>query len=98
MELKEYKQKLSDLTSQYEQDKTLLAKAYAFSNNELKVGDTVTDNVGTITIEKIQFTTGSIWNSTFPECVYYGAELKKDLTPRKDGSKRKIYQSNIKTN
>lgn len=95
MELNEYKKKLSDLTAQFDHDKSQLAKEYAFSNNELKVGDTATDHIGTIMIEKISYTTGNVWNNVSPECVYFGSELKKDLTPRKDGSKRKIYQSNL---
>ena len=94
MELKEYQSKLKELSDNFEEDKSTLARQYAFSNNELKVGDIIKDMVGAIKIEKILFTQGMGYNS-FPECVYFGSELRKDLMPRKDGSKRKIYQSQI---
>ena len=66
------------------------------SNNPYSIGDTFTDHIGTIRIESIQYSGGSSTSS--PCCVYFGSELKKDGTPRKDGSKRKAWQSNdIKT-
>ncbi len=96
MELQEYKDKLKELIDNFDRDKSLLAKQYAFSNNSYKVGDIVKDNVGSIIIEKFMFTTGNIFSgNNNPECVYFGSELKKDNTPRKDGSKRKIYQSQL---
>lgn len=95
MELQEYKDKLKELTDNFDRDKSLLAKQYAFSNNTLKVGDIVGDSVSKILVEKIMYTAGGGFSNNTPECVYFGIELKKDNTPRKDGNKRKIYQSKV---
>lgn len=68
-----------------------LRKEYCQCNNNYCVGDKFTDHIGSIIIESIRY-----WTSEKPCCVYYGTELKKDGTPRKDGSKRQAWQSNEK--
>jgi hypothetical protein len=66
---------------------------YAFSNNPYKIGDFITDHVGTIKIEKIKFSVyfgGS-------ECVYIGTQYNKDGKVSKKQDRNTIYQSNIIT-
>lgn len=63
---------------------------YCFANNPYQIGDIFEDHIGKILIEKIRV-------SAFygdPYCIYFGFELKKDGTPRKDGSKRWAHQTN----
>jgi hypothetical protein len=93
MNPEEYKIKLKKLEEEFEYSTKGLRKQYAFSNNPYKIGDIITDNIGTIKIEKISF--GSSVNSSFPECVYFGLELTKKLIPKKNEQKRWIYQSYI---
>lgn len=95
MTQEEYTNKVAELTEKFELDKQSLRREYALSNNPYKVGDIVTDHIGSIVIEKIQHTI-SITHQ-YPFCVYTGLELKKDGTPTKKESKRAVYQTNIKT-
>lgn len=92
--IEDYDLRLKEINERFEKEKQELAKEYAFSNSSYKLGDIITDNVGSIKIERIQFSTGGFYRQ-HPECVFTGVELKKDLTPTKKGEKRKIYQSSI---
>lgn len=67
---------------------------FAFANNPYQMGDIIKDHQSIIRIEKIQATTANL--QKYPECVYSGPQLKKDLTPRKDGNREQIWQSNVK--
>jgi len=95
MTQEEYKNKIAELTEKFELDKQTVRREYAFSNNPHKVGDVVTDHIGSIWIEKIQFTTDFI--SNLPCCIYTGVELKKNGTPTKKVNRRTVHQTNIKT-
>ena len=79
---------LAQLFADYEQQKKELIKAYCISNNPYKVGDVFTDHMGSIKIEKITYSAHSRC------CVYFGPELKKDGTPKKNGAVRCAYQIN----
>lgn len=93
--IEDYESRLKEINERFEKEKKELAKEYAFSNNTYKLGDVIADSVGSIKIEYIQYTTRADYMSKYPECVFTGIELKKDLTPTKKGEKRKIYQSSI---
>ena len=93
MEYKEYEDKLKELKVEFEQKKERLIKEYVDANNPYKIGDKVTDHVCSIIIEKIKY---HISLSGFPCAVYYGPELKKDGTPKKNGNKTYVYQFNLK--
>lgn len=95
MTKEQYDNDLKVLFSEYERAKIELAKKFALENNSIKEGDIVTDHVGSIKVEKIQVTLGSFDDP--PSCVYFGIELKKDLTPTKKATKRDVYQSNLIT-
>ena len=93
MEYQEFEDRLRELKVEFEQKKTKLIKEYVDANNPYKIGDKVTDHVCSIIIEKIKYHMSS---SGFPCAVYYGPELKKDGTPKKNGNKTYVYQSNLK--
>ena len=98
MDKLEYEDKLKEIERRFDDEKSELAKEYAFSNNPYKKGDKIKDSIGYIEILLIQFTRGANgYFSKLPECCYTGVELKKDLTPTKKGDRRKIYQSSILT-
>ena len=86
--------KLSLLKIEAEKDKKVkeLREIYAFSNNKVATGDIFTDHIGSIKVETIKLTMGRY--DGFPECVYFGTMLKKDLTQFKSGEKRNAWQSN----
>jgi len=85
-------QELAQLLADYEQRKKELIKAYCIANNPYKVGDVFTDKIGSIKIQVIKYSAGSILGG--PCCVYFGPELKKDGTPKENGAVRNAYQFN----
>jgi hypothetical protein len=95
MELKDYELRLKEINERFEKEKRELAKDYAFANNPYKIGDIISDSVGSIKVDLIQHTIGGTFIGKYPQCVYSGIELKKDLTPKKNGDRRKVFQSSI---
>ena len=88
----EYQLKLNQINKDHQIRLRFLASDFAESNNPHKIGDIVKDTIGSIKIEKIQFTSGG---SGYPQCVYFGVELTKKGDPNKRGKKRTVYQSNL---
>lgn len=88
-----YEKELAQIEKEANARKMELIKLYASENNNFKVGDIVKDHIGSVFIEKITYTIS--FSTKFPCCVYYGLELKKDGTPRKDKSKRSVHQENV---
>jgi hypothetical protein len=93
MELQDLEMKIRELEQEFEQKKRNTIKEYCDVNNPYKIGDKFTDHIGTILIESIHYK-HDIGIFGPPCCVYIGAELKKDGTPKKNGNKRKAWQSN----
>lgn len=93
MDIKELEEQLEILNEEFQENKNKLLKEFCFSNNPYKVGDIFEDHMGKILIEKIM-PSGYRFSGAIPCCSYYGLELKKDGTPRKNGSKRQCWQSN----
>jgi hypothetical protein len=85
--------KLNEILEVYHLKKKDLMIQYCDANNPYNVGDKFTDHSGTIIIEKIKYSFGDR-----PCCVFFGAELKKDGTPRKDNNKRNAWQINDRYN
>lgn len=88
-----YRKELAQIESEMEERKKNLMRIYAGENNPYKRGEIIKDNSGSIVIEKISVS--MYFGERLPVCQYYGPELKKDGTPRKDGSKRWVHQTNI---
>ena len=89
MSEQELNQSIIELSKSFEAGKRLLIRQYCDSNNPYKIGDVFTDHIGSVLIEKIEY-----WYSDPACCSYFGTELKKDGTPKKNGEKRTAYQCN----
>jgi hypothetical protein len=94
MELQDLKDRLKVLEQEYESKQKEVMREYCDENNPYKIGDKFTDHIGTILIEKILYSYYNSFLYEAPSCVYFGPELKKDGTPKKNGDKRKAYQLN----
>lgn len=94
MTTEEYDKELNFLQNEFEKQRIDLCKRFAFSNNPHKIGDIITDHIGSIKIQQIKTTFGYL--DKYPSCIYIGQELKKDLTPIKKESIRQVSQNNIK--
>jgi cell shape-determining protein MreC len=93
MDLITYNTKLKEIEKTYDDSKLELLIQYAKENNPYKIGDVITDHIGSIQIES--FKVAKVFNGDASEMVYFGVELKKDGTPKKNGDKRNVFQSNI---
>jgi len=94
MTLDEYKKTKDKLRREYEYSVKELNISFAKSNNPYNIGDKFTDHMGSIIIEKIQYSVSFVNCETVPSCVYFGAELKKDGTSKKNSKKRHAWQVN----
>ncbi len=93
MTLDEYKEKIKEAEKYYEALKRSIQREYAYSKSTVKIGDTVTDHIGSVLVETIGL---HIEYDGTPSCLYSGLELKKDGTPTKKLTKRTVYQGNLK--
>lgn len=87
-----YNKKLQELNDEYQKAKNELAIQCATENNPYKIDDVITDHIGSIKISKMKAHSGFY---SIPEMMYFGVELKKDGTPKKNGDLRWVHQSNI---
>ncbi len=92
----QYKNELLVLRNEARNKEADLRKKYANANNPYKVGDKVTDHIGSIVIETM--TVYSAISSELPCMVYYGTELKANGERKKNNPTRHVYQSNILNN
>lgn len=93
MDTKELRLKEQEINDRLNLEITRLRKQYCDANNPYKIGDTFTDHIGSIKIEKIKYDFYPFGGST-PCCIYFGVELLKNGTPNKRGNKRMAWQSN----
>ena len=93
MTLQEYKDKLQEIKNETTKKEQTLAIEYAKANNPHKIGDIVTDHVGSVIVEKMNYT---MTFNNIPCVVYVGSELNKDGTKKKKNSVRNVYQNNLK--
>lgn len=92
MTKEEYIKKQKELDSEFYSKKEELMKEFVRSNNPHKIGDKVTDHMGTIIIETMSYDWG--FDNT-PNAVYRGVELTKGGTPSIKQYNRSVYQSNL---
>lgn len=76
------------LATEYQKKLRELQTEYMIAYNVYKEGDIIEDHHQRIKIESIVF--------SFPQCLYKGAKLRKNLTPYLNGDKEIMYGSNIK--
>ncbi len=94
MELSVYRNELTKLKRGYDNKVGILERDYAFSNSSVKVGDIVTDHIGSVKVDVILY--AIVRDNDYPTCVYRGEELTKAGKARKKQSIRDIYQVNLK--
>ena len=87
MTKEEYKLKMDIIIGDFEDKKRELYVDFAMTNAKFKIGDIIKDHRWAFKVDKI--TVSKMYD--FPEAVYHGVELKKDLTPRKDNNRVAIY-------
>lgn len=87
MTTQELQNKLNKLKQKYQSKKKLIIQQYCNQNNPYKIGDKFTDHIGTIIIEKINY------SYQLQCCSYYGSITKKNGTPHKN-KKRIAWQFN----
>lgn len=85
----EYENRIAEIEKEYVKAKHKLYTEYALSNAKYSVGDIISGQGSLILIRKISVTK----YIGLPSAVYSGTELKKDLTPRKDGKEGIIHES-----
>lgn len=89
----EYNLKVKEMLTRHEKELFGLAKSFALQNNPYTIGDVVKDHIGKVLVESIKIDR----YSKPPRCVYFGTELKVDGTPKKNGAKRNVWQTNIES-
>ena len=83
----EYDEKMKQIDADYEKAKKDLYIKYALSHAIYKKGDIIKDHRWTILIDNVTTYKGF----DLPMPAYHGKELKKDLTPKKNGDRQSIY-------
>lgn len=92
MTLEEYKNRLAELTKEFNRRKNTIAREYAISNNPYKVGDILQDHCQIIKVEQIKWAFNFKGDS---QCVYYGTHLTQKLEPKKKQDNSCMYQDNV---
>lgn len=95
MNKEEYLKAKKILEEEFEAKKKQLAREYAYSNNDVKIGDVITDHYKTIRVEK--FLLGYDFGSQMPCMFYRGTRLNKKGEPMKrDADDNKVSQTAIR--
>jgi len=90
MEASEFQESFTRLLKEFEFNKRVLSRDYAFSNNTIKVGDIIKSAQGSILVDEVKFTVSV--RGELPYCSYWGRLLTKEGKLRKDGKRRRITQ------
>ncbi len=82
------------LKEEFEAKEKQLLKEFAYSNNDVKIGDIITDYYKTIRVEKLLWTRS--FGNPFPCMVYRGVRLNKKGEPAKrEADDNIVSQNNI---
>ncbi len=93
MTYEEYKTELQRLEDKLKEDKSELAKRFAFQSQKHFKGDIVYDNSETMLITQVKYNIG--FHSP-PYLIYYGEKRKKDGTPMKKPVGTSILAHNVR--
>ena len=94
MTKEEYAEKCIALNKEYDEKKRELNFQYAEENNNVNVGDYITDHRFTIRVTGYRVYYEYI--TKLPSLIYTGIKCKKNGEPMKNPSEEDIYQSNLK--
>jgi hypothetical protein len=93
MKFEELNKKIAAVEKEANAKKGAIYRECALSNNTVKKGDIVTDQIGSALVKKIKVMFS--YGDKMPQCVYEGPALKKDGSLRKDGTIRSAWQCNL---
>ena len=94
MKQEELLKRCAAIDQEAQKRKEELYRAYAYANNTVKVGDIISDGVSCIRVKTMGVYVNFYGSA---QMRYFGPELTKVGTPRKDGRESWVYQENIKT-
>ena len=91
----EYREALHEINVRAENERRILARAFAFEHSPVLVGDYISDQCDTIRVERWEIVNRTHEYNSLPCLVYRGMTCKKNGTPRKNPKKCSIYQCNL---
>ena len=92
----EYREALHEINVKAENERILLARAFATENSQVNVGDYISDHSKTIMVSECWEVVKSAYDyNSLPCIVYRGMTCKKDGTPRKNPTWCSISQCNL---
>ena len=91
----EYREALHEINVRAENEKRILARAFAFEHSQVLVGDYISDHCDTIRVEGWDISNRTHEYNSLPCLGYKGKTCKKDGTPRKYSKKCRIEQRNL---
>lgn len=94
MTKQEYREALHEINVKAENERRVLARAFATEHSPVNVGDYISDHYDTIRVESWDVVNGT-YEYPLHCLVYRGMTCKKDGTPRKNPKMCSIYQSNL---
>ena len=94
MTKQEYRKALHEINVKAENERRVLARAFATEHSPVNVGDYISDHCDTIRVESLDVVNVT-YEYPFPCLVYKGKTCKKDGTPRKNPKRCSIYQCNL---
>jgi hypothetical protein len=94
MTKEELKEKINELSRQFEEEKNKIYKQYLEEEYSIKIGDIVTDHVHTIKVESIDYFYDCFLH--IPTAKLNGPDYKKDGTISKRQTNMPVYSQNIK--
>lgn len=92
MNKQELKQEIDKIEKYCNDEKIIIYKKYICDNNPVNIGDIVTDHYHTLKVESIKYHICGDGSCA----IYYGAELNKDGSIRKQKRSDHLYQLNMK--
>lgn len=95
MNKEEYLKVKKALEAEFEEKKKQLAREFAYSNNDVKIGDIITDHYKTIRVEK--FLWGYDFFSHMPCMFYRGTRLTKNgQLAKREAEDNRVAQTDIR--
>ena len=95
MTKQEYREALHEINVKAENERRVLARAFATEHSPVNVGDYISDNCDTIRVEDWIISHRGYEYNSLPCLVYKGKTCKKDGTPRKNPKSCSIYHCNL---
>ena len=90
----EYRIEKSKIEMEHRKRMNTLHARYAQDNNNVQVGDFVSDHMCTIKVDRISVYLNFLGDG-MPSCVYHGIQHTKKGSPYKNGQPAEVYQANV---